>query len=297
MRALRAQRDIRAERTAQYTPDRPEYKNLQAAVQAPVEPVAKPVAQPQRRAPRNKRSSQASRGAELFKDPSHQDNFDMQKYWSGIGGYFDKDATSQHGVPGMPTQGSFHDSINYAPGLPETPNTSGNNFTVEMPEPEYETVEEPVEEEIVVAEEPVAEAEEAKEGEEVKEGEEGEEAKEGEEEEEEKPELEEEAYMTKAYYMPGYVEPEEERDYPPHIRAFKDYINTIGDFDKHGYEKESYGPDSSSFAPDASSFGPDSSSFAPDATSFAPDSSSFAPDNQNYGGYGGYQKGGANAPA
>ena len=94
---------------------------------------------------------------------------------------------------------------------------------------------------------------------------------EGEEEEEEKPELKKEPYMTKAYYMPGYVEPPDDREYPPHIRAFKNYISTIGDFEKHGYTKEEYSPDTSTFAPDSSSFAPDTSGFAPDSSGFAPD--------------------------
>ena len=80
------------------------------------------------------------------------------------------------------------------------------------------------------------------------------------EEPEEKPEKE--PYMTKQYYMPGYVDQEAEKLYPPHIRMFKDYIGTIGDFKKHGYEKQDYSPDSSQFAPDSSGFGPDRESMA-----------------------------------
>jgi len=109
---------------------------------------------------------------------------------------------------------------------------SGEEFTVEMPETDYAVEEEGADEGIVLGE-GMGDDEEVEE----EAGEEAEEGVEGEEEKEEKPELEEEAYMTKAYYMPGYVEPEEQREYPPHIRAFKDYINTIGDFQKHGYEK------------------------------------------------------------
>jgi len=81
------------------------------------------------------------------------------------------------------------------------------------------------------------------------------------EDEEEVPEdevLEKEAYMTKDYYMPGYVDPTPPKEYPPHIAQFKDYISSIGDFKKHGYEDEDYSPNTD-FAPDASGFGPDTS--------------------------------------
>lgn len=54
------------------------------------------------------------------------------------------------------------------------------------------------------------------------------EEKDGDEEESEK--LEKEPYMTKEYYMPGYVDKTPPKEYPPALRAFKDYISTIGDF-------------------------------------------------------------------
>ena len=119
----------------------------------------------------------------------------------------------------------------------------------------------------------------AVEGEEADSGEEGED---GEDKEEDPPKLVKEAYMTKAYYMPGYVDKTPQKDYPPHIRAFKDYIAQIGDFEKVDYEKEDYSPDTSKFAPDSSGFAPDSSSFAPDTSSFAPDTSNFAVTSGNY---------------
>ncbi len=70
--------------------------------------------------------------------------------------------------------------------------------------------------------------------------------------------------------MPGYVDKTPAKEYPPHIQMFKNYIATIGDFSKHGYEKKDYSPDTSTFAPDTSGFGPDSSSFAPSSNGFAP---------------------------
>lgn len=96
------------------------------------------------------------------------------------------------------------------------------------------------------------------------------EGEEGEDGEEEPPKLEKEAYMTKDYYMPGYVDKTPAKEYPPHIQMFKNYISSIGDFNKHGYEAEDYSPDSSTFAPDTSGFGPDSDSFAPDTDGFGP---------------------------
>jgi len=48
-----------------------------------------------------------------------------------------------------------------------------------------------------------------------------EEKKEEEKKEEEKKELVIEPYMTKAYYMPGYVDTTPPKEYPPHIAAFK----------------------------------------------------------------------------
>lgn len=90
--------------------------------------------------------------------------------------------------------------------------------------------------------------------------------------------LEKEAYMTKEYYMPGYVDTTPPKEYPPHIRAFKNYISSIGDFQKHGYEKKDYSPDSSGFAPDSSGFGPDSSEFRPNVDGFAPRNQNYVPE-------------------
>jgi len=187
----------------------------------------------------------------------------MSQYWNDINGYFEVDQSN----PGLPNYDDIHNNVDYSPNVPDHPemaaiadakSTLNSEFSVapiKAPEEKKEI--------LSIAEEhglPPGVVEEEK---------------------EEKPELEKEAYMTKAYYMPGYVEPADEREYPPHIRNFKDYIATIGDFSKHGYEKETYAPDSSEFAPDSSSFAPDSSSFAPDSSSFAPDSSSFS--NHNNG--------------
>lgn len=95
---------------------------------------------------------------------------------------------------------------------------------IDIPEPQYEPVYHPEPE---VEEE---EEDEEEDGEDEMEGDEGEmEEGEGEDEEEEE-ELEVEPYMTKEYYMPGYVDTTPEKDYPPHIRAFKNYIGSIGDF-------------------------------------------------------------------
>ena len=137
--------------------------------------------------------------------------------------------------------------INYEPGF-------GNKFSVE-PEPITKGFEEDEPEVVVV--DGIVEVEDGAEGAEGEEGEKGDDV-------EIKEELEKEAYMTKAYYMPGYVDTTPEKEYPPHIRQFKNYISSIGDFQKHGYEKEDFGPDTAGFAPDTAGFGPDSSGFAPD---------------------------------
>ena len=84
--------------------------------------------------------------------------------------------------------------------------------------------------------------------------------------EEKPPKLKKEAYMTKDFYMPGYVDKTPAKEYPPHIQMFKNYIKTIGEFDKHGYESKDYSPDTSEFAPDSSGFGPDSESFVPNTS-------------------------------
>lgn len=76
------------------------------------------------------------------------------------------------------------------------------------------------------------------------------------------PPLEKEEYMTRAYYMPGFESKVPKKEYPPHIRYFKDYIDTIGDFKKVDMVKEDYSP-KADFAPDTSAFAPDSSKFAP----------------------------------
>ena len=135
--------------------------------------------------------------------------------------------------------------INYEPGF-------GNKFGVEP---------EPIEEEEIEVVDGIVEGDDAEEGEEGAEGEEG-------EEKEEKEELVIEPYMTKNYYMPGYVDKTPPKEYPPHIAMFKNYISSIGDFQKHGYEKQDFGPDTSGFAPDTAGFGPDSSGFAPDTSGF-----------------------------
>jgi len=83
-----------------------------------------------------------------------------------------------------------------------------------------------------------------------------------------KDKLVKEDYMLRDYYMPGYKSTKPKKDYPPHIRMFKDYIDTIGDFKKHGYEEVDYSPETD-FAPDSDSFGPDSAGFAPDTQDFS----------------------------
>lgn len=117
-------------------------------------------------------------------------------------------------------------------------------------------------------------------GTEKKEGEEGED-----EDEEDPPELEVEDYMTREYYMPGYESKDDDRPMPPHIRYFKRYLDTIGDFEKHGYEKKDYAPDTSDFKPDTSGFAPDTSSYAPTAieTGFKPNRASMRPSGTKYG--------------
>ena len=73
---------------------------------------------------------------------------------------------------------------------------------------------------------------------------------------------------------------------------FKDYIKTIGDFDKVSFEKEDFSPDvdvqldKRGFGTDSSGFAPNTSSFSPTAggNSFRPQYDAFTPVNQ-YGGY------------
>lgn len=109
---------------------------------------------------------------------------------------------------------------------------------------------------------------------------EGEELEEEEEAEEPPPK---EPYMYKEYYMPGYVDETPEKEYPPHIRHFKNQLNEIGNFQKHGYEAQDFGPDTSGFGPDTSGFGPDTSGFGPDSSGFAPQNTQFAPDVSGFG--------------
>ena len=93
---------------------------------------------------------------------------------------------------------------------------------------------------------------------------------EDEEEKEESPKVEKEPYMTKEYYMPGYVDKTPKKEYPPALQEFKDYIDTIGDFDKHNMDDDvDYSPDLN-LDIDTSDFGPDSGSFAPNTASFSP---------------------------
>ena len=115
-----------------------------------------------------------------------------------------------------------------------------------------------------------------------------------EEDEEEEPKVEKEPYMTKEYYMPGYVDTTPKKEYPPALQEFKDYIETIGDFEKHGMDDDvDYSPDmnididTSDFGPDSSTFAPNTASFSPKANGkkdFKPKYDSFTPVNQ-YGGY------------
>lgn len=109
----------------------------------------------------------------------------------------------------------------------------------------------------------------------------------GEEEKKAKEELEKkkdepEPYMTKEFYMPGYVDKTPPKLYPPHIRYFKDYIKTIGDFKKHGYEREDFSPDTSDFGPDKSSMKPDTEDLGPDSSGFAPNTNDLAPSGVDY---------------
>ena len=109
----------------------------------------------------------------------------------------------------------------------------------------------------------------------------------GEEEEKAKEELEKkkeepEPYMTKEFYMPGYVDKTPPKLYPPHIRMFKDYIATIGDFKKHSYEKEDFSPDTSEFGPDKEGMKPDTGDLGPDSSGFAPNTADLAPSGVDY---------------
>lgn len=88
-----------------------------------------------------------------------------------------------------------------------------------------------------------------------------------------------EPYMTKEYYMPGYVDTAPKKDYPPHIRHFKDYIGSIGEFQKHGYEEQDYGPDSDSFKPDTDGFGPNTDGFG----GYGAGDNSFRPSTEGFG--------------
>ena len=89
-------------------------------------------------------------------------------------------------------------------------------------------------------------------------------------------------YMTKEFYMPGYVDKTPAKLYPPHIRMFKDYISTIGDFKKHSYEKEDFSPDTSEFGPDKEGMRPDSEGLGPDSSGFAPNTADLAPSGIDY---------------
>lgn len=147
-----------------------------------------------------------------------------------------------------------NNSINYdqyfnTPDINVPFNQEGEDFysrfgvpeDIEIPMPEHEPVYHPYEHvdpnaHLNKTEEAVDE--DAEVGEDGAEGdaEDGEEGEEGDEEEEEE-ELVIEPYMTKEYYMPGYVDTTPQKEYPPHIQHFKNYIGSIGDFQKHGYEK------------------------------------------------------------
>lgn len=98
------------------------------------------------------------------------------------------------------------------------------------------------------------------------------------------PPLEKEDYMLRKYYMPGYVNTKPQKEYPPHIRQFKDYINNIGEFKKHDHVKQDYSPNTD-FAPSTDGFGPDSSGFGPDIGNLSPDTSGYSQSTGNYGGY------------
>ena len=133
------------------------------------------------------------------------------------------------------------------------------------------------------AEEKPAEEENAKDGEEgAKDGEgEGEDKKE-EEKKEGPPPLEREPYMTREYYMPGYVDKTPPKEYPPQMMGFMNYLKSIREIEKPNKNNE-FAPDTSGFAPDTEGFAPDTDGFAPDTTGFAPDTSDYAPKDINYG--------------
>lgn len=91
--------------------------------------------------------------------------------------------------------------------------------------------------------------------------------------------------MTKEYYMPGYVDTAPQKEYPPHIQAFKNYIANIGNFQKHGYEKQDYSPDTSSYAPKTDSFGnfgDVGGGFRPDTSGFGNIQTQYRPEDGNY---------------
>ena len=242
----------------QYIPDRPEYAELRKEQEmAKLDPDF-------HNAPKPAAKRRGASQPEIF----GQAGINMDSYWSGIDNYFDGKS-----VPDAKMKSMEDLDIDYEPKMPEV-EVKGmeDELTVSLESAKGDAGDEEVE-----GEEGEAEGEDAEASEEGEEGEEGKEGEEGEEEkkEEDPPKLKKEAYMTKAYYMPGYVDKTPEKEYPPHIRAFKNYLKSIGEFEKHGYEKEDYSPDSSSFAPDTSGFAPDTSGFAPDTSSFAPDTSTF----------------------
>ena len=241
---------------AQHIPDRPEYAHLR-------EEQERRLADPDYYAAQQAQSSRTRQEApEIF----GQAGIKIDDYWEGINGYFDGAS-----VPDtkMPTVDDL--AVNYEPEIP----------TVEV-----ENMDEDISINLESAKTNIAEdiagesdAESADSGEES-----DAEGEDGEEDEEEPPKLEKEDYMTKAYYMPGYVDKTPEKEYPPHIRAFKNYLKSIGEFEKHGYEKEDYSPDTSAFKPDSSGFAPDTSGFAPNTAGFAPDTSTFGVNSLNKGG-------------
>jgi hypothetical protein len=238
---------------AQYIPDRPEYQHLR---DAQTEAAANPEAAAADAA--NKRGIRAD-APEIFGDAGIK----IGDYWTGINKYFDGKSTPD---TKMPTVNDI--AIDYEPEIPDiAPEDLNDDISVSL---EDVSLKETAPEDEAIAAEGEASSEEGAEGEEEK------------KDEEDPPKLKKEAYMTKAYYMPGYVDKTPEKEYPPHIRAFKNYLKQIGEFEKHGYEKEDYSPDSSAFAPDTSGFAPDSSGFAPNTSSFAPDTSTFGVTSGNY---------------
>lgn len=222
----------------------------------------------------------------------------MDSYWDDINGYFGKDGQTGKGQPIMPSVDDIHGSVNYKPEMPTASSVGDDDdLKIDLSKNKLKDAKSAFSDSFEDDEEEEEDEDEIAEGEEGAPELAGEAAEEGEEEEEDAPALKKEAYMTKAYYLPGYVDTTPEKEYPPHIRAFKNYLKNIGEFDKHGYEKEDYSPDSSNFAPDTSGFAPDSSGFAPDSSSFAPDTSTFGVGNKSFkpetGSFGAGQRSGS----